>query len=278
MIAPPRVRFLPERPSTLGAVPAHDGQSWQEDALYEPYQRALNNDMEVDMPTAAKNSFEENWSTITNLMEMVGAGGSTTHPQSAARNRAALAFCITTWESYVEDALREASTYVADNCSAFSTLPKQVQRALVNAVVPQTVPNSKSISGKYPQDLADDGWRVLLKRLANEATEGGNFNTPKTKNVADLFVKWCGLDVTESWFWQNFARPGPANRLDESISLRGEIVHTGTKPDGINKNWIYTYGEKNIKKLVDKTDEALIRHVNGLCAKKATDVDAFGCH
>lgn len=228
------------------------------------------------MATEAKASFDENWSTITDLMGLVGPGGSTTHPQSAARNRAALTFCITAWEGYVEDAVREASTFLADKCASFASLPKPVRAALVNAVTPQSGPNTKSTSGKYPQDLADDGWRGLLKEFSKDATEGGNFNTPKTKNVADLFTKWCGIDVTDSWSWQNFAKPGPAKRLDESIGLRGDIVHTGKKPDGINKNWIVTYGDRNIKKLVEKTDDALIPHVNKLCGKSTGDSDAFG--
>lgn len=228
------------------------------------------------MPTAAKVSFDENWSTITDIQSLIGPDGTTSHSQSAARNRAALIFCITAWESYIEDLVREATDYIAEHCASFGELPKRVQKALVTAVTPQKGAGTPSGSGRYPQELADDGWRLLLRELAAEATEGSNFNTPKSANVSDLFTKWCGIDVTQHWYWQNFPLPGPAERLDESISLRGAIVHTGKKPSGINKNWISTYGEKNIRKLVDRTDENIIHHVNGICGNNRSEPFAFG--
>lgn len=217
------------------------------------------------MGTLAKQSFDENWSTITNLMSLVGPDGTTTHAQRAARNQAALIFCITAWEGYVEDLLKQASTYIATRCESFDQLPKKVQQALLNAVTPQTGPGSKSPSGSYPQHLADDGWRSLLIDLAARATEGSNFNTPKSKAVKELFEDWCGLDVTTAWSWQKFKAPGPSDRLDESIVIRGQIIHTGSKPSGLNANWIKTYGENNIRNLVDRTDAAVITHVSVLC-------------
>lgn len=227
------------------------------------------------MGTVAQRSFEDNWATIGHLLS-VGSGHPRTHEQIAAVNQASLVFCITAWEAYVEDVAREAAEYLARNCPSFDRLPKTVRKALVAEVTPRNGVDSATPSGKRPQHLADDGWRSLLPTFVTRATEGGSFNTPNTTNTRTLFTKWCGLDVTESWSWQRFMAPKAAERLDESISIRGEIIHTGQKPDGINRNWIDTYGERNIRQLVKKTDEALVAHVNTVCGTADAGADAFG--
>lgn len=217
------------------------------------------------MKTNASASFEDNWTTISNLMS-IGDEGTRTWPQRAAVNRAALIFIITAWESYVEDVVREVATLMSTHCDSFQSLPKPVQTSIVKNVTPEKGFNSATPSRRRAQDLADDGWRTLLKEFAFEATAEGSFNTPSTANVNKLFLNWVGIaDIADSWAWQGFQAPRAAQRLDETIQLRGEVVHTGGKPDGLNRNWIRTYGESNIRKLVDRTDAVVIEHVNEVC-------------
>ncbi len=228
------------------------------------------------MATQSKLSFEESWQSISALLALRGAdGGKRTHAQKAAQNQAALIFCITAWEAYVEDLAREAARYLAANCEKFGNLPKPVRNALSHAVTPLNGPNSRTPSGKFIHQITDDGWRDLLTTFVDDATNEGNFNTPSSKNVAELFKKWCGLDVTDSWYWKNFAAPSAAKRLDESIEIRGQIVHTGQKPKGLSVNWFYTYGESNICKLVERTDGALIAHINQVCGTENKE-ESFG--
>lgn len=218
------------------------------------------------MRTSAGDSFEENWKSITDLMT-IGEGVKRTQSQRAAVNKAALIFAVTAWESYVEDVLREGATLMAAHCPSFQDLPKSVRSSIITQVTPAKGPGSKSPSGKYPDSLADGGWRSLFRDFAIDATEGGNFNTPKTEAVQQLFKKWLGVDVTDSWSWQRFESPKAGDRLDETIVLRGSIVHTGSKPDGLNRNWINMYGESNIRKLVARTDDAVVEHVNKVCGQ-----------
>lgn len=75
------------------------------------------------MATNARISFEANWETIGHLLE-VGSDARRSQDQIAAVNRSALVFCITAWESYVEDMAQEAAAYIADNCATFSDLPQ----------------------------------------------------------------------------------------------------------------------------------------------------------
>lgn len=226
--------------------------------------------------TAAAKSFQENWQTITDLQTITGGRAGRTHAQSAAINKAALIFCITAWEGYVEDALREAARHLAENCPTYTELPKKVRQSLEKAVTPKSGYGSLTPSGRTIAEIAGDSWRVLLPILADEATEGSNFNTPKTRQVQTLFIAWCGVDVTDAWSWQRFKAPNAAERLDESISIRGKIIHTGEKPDGLHKAWIDTYGDRNIKKLVEKTDQVLISHVNDICGHEIGSAGSFG--
>lgn len=211
--------------------------------------------------TAARDNFDVNWKIVKELNDL----NASSHEQTAARNRAALVFCITAWETYVEDAVCEIASILATDLPSFQALPKKVQQTLVNKVTPEKGIGSKSPSGKYPADLADDNWRELLRELSFQATYRGNFNTPSSKAVKDLVSAWCGIDVTQRWAWRNTSSNDAAKRLDESISLRCDIVHTGVKPEGLNKNWIETYGMKNIGTLVRLTDEVLLEHVEVLC-------------
>jgi hypothetical protein len=228
------------------------------------------------MATEARASFEENWQTIRELVPKRGERGKGSHAMRAARNKAALVFCITAWEAYVEDLVREGTDYLALNCNSFSDLPRDVRKTLERAVTPLANQGGRTPSGRRPADLADDGWRRVLPELAIVATEGSGFNTPNSKHVAELFTKWCGVDVTAHWSWQRFPKPSAAERLDESIGLRGDIVHRGRKPEGLNKFWIETYGEHNIRRLVERTDAALIAHINSVCNGEMTGSPAFG--
>lgn len=227
------------------------------------------------MPTRARSKFEDNWQTVSNLMDLSG-GEATSHAHREARNKAALVFCITVWESYVEDVASEAIEFLAKNAKNFASLPPSVQETLNHAVTPK--PNNKYVDAHRtrPSSLADDGWRHLYVRLGHEATQGHNFNSPDSKNVRKLFKTWCGVDITQSWRWKGFALGKPAERLDHSIKARGSIVHTGQKPEGINKNWINTYGDINIRKIVECTENFLIGFINETCALDANSDGAFG--
>lgn len=229
------------------------------------------------MTTAARVSFEENWKTIADLESLrQSGGGPISHQQRAALNKAELVFCITAWEAYVEDAVREAASFLATNCKDYGSLPLGVRTALQIAVTPPSGLGSTSPSGRGVDALVDQNWRKLLEDLSLEATQGASFNTPRSEQVRKLFKKWCGVDVTTAWTWQGFKAPSAASRLDESIGLRGEIVHTGKKPDGLNKQWIETYGEKNITKLVEKTEGRLVKDINGICGLQPGAPGSFG--
>lgn len=179
-----------------------------------------------------------------------------------------MVFVVTIWEAYVEDLVVEAATHIAQHSIDFDALPRTLKRIITNGV-----------RGDPPKwivaDVAGEGWRKIVVQNAEQRAAGRDFNTPKTANVKDLVADAIGLDdVTSSWGWQKFAAPNPGDRLDETIEIRGDIVHTGRKPDGLNKAWIGTYGN-NIQKLVDKTDLAVRRHAMKVTGIAMADVAAI---
>lgn len=219
------------------------------------------------MATQARVSFEGNWETIGHLMAL-GEGVPRSRPQRSAQYQAALIFCVTAWEAYVEDVAREAAAYLSEVLPNPNSLPEVVRARLQQHAKSL---RAEGLWGRYERGLPSEIWRHVFREAVEEATEGHNFNTPSGKNVKWLFTEWLGVDVTEEWSWQRFKKPGPWYRLRETIELRGEIIHRGDKPKGMHKGWVYKYGEANIRLLVKHTDEAVIAHV-----KRLTGADGFG--
>lgn len=213
----------------------------------------------------AREAFDEDWESIEALLGLQAKEGATTHAQTAAKSKAGLIFLITAWEAYVEAAAREFAEFLAVNTPTFSELPRPVRRSIEKEVKRDLAGvNDRREDGRVlaPRDLADDGWREVFQYLVTAKTESRNFNTPNGESVKGLFRNWCGIDVTESWQWERFAKPAAMNRLDKAIDERGEVVHTGKKPDGMNTDRVEKYFGNTITRLVQKTDEALFKFAN----------------
>lgn len=214
--------------------------------------------------TESWQKFQTGQSIIRELVEIRESSTPTTHDQRAALNQSAMVFVVTIWEAYIEDVVMESANHLAQHTPKYDQLPKRV-RTLIESGVKAQKPKW------FVHEVAGDGWRDLVRRNADLLATGRQFNTPKAEKVENLFTDAIGLEnVTTSWGWQAFASPGPANRLDETIEIRGDIVHTGRKPEGLAKGWIDTYGN-NIRKLVDKTDLTVRSHAAKVTGFKMAD-------
>lgn len=210
--------------------------------------------------------FQDSNQTLAHLVELRAATAvPVSQAQRASLNKAGMVFIVTTWEAYVEDVAREAAEHIARHTASYADLPRPLKTIISDGVRRQNNPPWSAA------DIADDGWRELVTRNAYEKTHQGAFNTPSSTKVRKLFQDTTGLtDVTSSWGWQGFSAPGPAERLDETIEIRGEIVHTGGKPDGLAKGWLDTYGG-NVARLVDRTDLAVRAHACEVTGVPMTD-------
>lgn len=110
---------------------------------------------------------------------------------AAAVNRAVVIACVSAWEAYLEELLREAL-------------------AAVRAVT-------------RPTGAAD-----VLAGLAERAV--GRFNTPNPSNAKAMFADHLGLaDLPAAWSWQGSAPPRVRTRLDTAMQLRHRVAH-GVNP------------------------------------------------
>lgn len=210
--------------------------------------------------TASWTKFQESWTTIEHLKELrelTEYGVAVSHAKRESLNKAGMVFIVTTWEAYIEDVTREAADHIATHAKVFDDLPHDI-RSAISGGVRENPPKwqVKHVTG--------EGWRNVVRENAENLSVGSAFNTPSSEKVKELISKAIGLrDVTASWSWQGNAHPKPANKLDETIGIRGDIVHTGTKPEGLSKGWMTNYGG-NICRLVDRTDNAIRDHAYGV--------------
>lgn len=110
------------------------------------------------------------------------------HPdkQPEALKRSALVMAMTVWETYVEDRFKElVGSYLMGVKGS---------------------PVYQYIDGKVSNDLR-------------------YFHTPNSRNTKKLFEPILDRDVTEDWHWENFDPKRAREKLNEYISLRGDVVH-----------------------------------------------------
>jgi hypothetical protein len=109
----------------------------------------------------------------------------------AAINRAAVVSCVSAWESYIEELMRECL---------------QVLRPSVPPI---------------------DPWPALNAYVLGLL---GRFNTPKSANVVNLINNSLGLpDIHRFWAWPKCTSAQAVIRLDAVLDYRHEIAH-GVNP------------------------------------------------
>jgi len=89
-------------------------------------------------------------------------------------------------------------------------LPHDV-RSAINSYV------TKKGSSISPIDLCDEGWRDVYKQMTQDVID--DFNTPKVRQIKDLFSKHIGTTDSRIVGITNI------DRLDDFVRFRGEITH-----------------------------------------------------
>jgi len=106
-------------------------------------------------------------------------------------NRAAVVMCISAWEAYVEELVKE------------------------------------SVESFRPTAAANTLWQSIN---ADARSQVGRFNNPNVENVRKIFADTIGLqDVTAAWQWQNTTAQTARDRLTEAIKFRHQVAH-GVSP------------------------------------------------
>ena len=107
-------------------------------------------------------------------------------PELEVLKRAGLVMAMTAWETYVEDRVLEAAS----------------ERLRV---------------------VADSSISVFMQSKLDE--EIRRLHNPTSEKAIQLFRDYGGVDVTESWCWNNMDTKTVRDRLNQYIKLRGDVVH-----------------------------------------------------
>lgn len=62
----------------------------------------------------------------------------------------------------------------------------------------------------------------IRRRLDHEISR---LHNPTSEKVKKLFVEFLGVDITESWRWNNYSPKDARERLDKWLKMRGDAVH-----------------------------------------------------
>jgi hypothetical protein len=130
--------------------------------------------------------------------------------------RAAVILAVTTWETYIEDMLRER----------FNDLLGQATEPAALTGTFNHVAHAWLDEGPKPPDLAQwtgSGWRDVLRSRFEREVQA--LNTPNSANIRRLTQRYLGGDLTTSWKWPGVGFQQACRRLDAAIELRGRLAH-----------------------------------------------------
>jgi hypothetical protein len=140
----------------------------------------------------------------------------------AVLNRAVVVMCVSAWEAYIEELVREALI-------------------VLRPVTP-------------PLGL----WPVLNASIRGQL---GRFHTPNMENVRMLVSDAVGLqDIQYSWTWQNCTSPQAMQRLADAMTLRHQIAH-GVNPRPIVATFYASQLPDFFRRLARCTDRAVRDHL-----------------
>ena len=209
------------------------------------------------MPSAANIAFSEN---SKDVLELWSIRQGLTPPGLARKasvvNRTAVIFITACWESYIEDLAFEAFEFLLTNAATSAAIPIKVRTLATKSIFAQ-----KDASKVW--DIADSGWRTLLvAHKADIKTNWlGNFNTPKTPQVNGLYNELLGIGrLSDKWYWAGMSAKNAGDKLDEYISIRGDIVHRLTHAETVYKHWGKDY-LGHISKIVKCCEVAVSEHI-----------------
>lgn len=138
-----------------------------------------------------------------------------------ALNRAAVVLCVSAWEAYIEELVRES----------------------LEALRPPAPPLGL--------------WPALN---ASVRAQLGRFNNPGMDNVRQLISDVVGLpNVQHSWKWQNCTSAQAVERLATVMDLRHQIAH-GVNPRPVVQNFYAIQLREFFRRLGRCTDRAVRNH------------------
>jgi hypothetical protein len=217
------------------------------------------------VPSQARSDFNDNHADIERLIEiheeLAGAGPGYKHGVEVL-NKSAVVLTSAVWEAFCEDLASEAVDHLVAKLSDPAKLPKALRKRIASEL--ETDKDELAV-----WDLAKSGWKAVLKSRAQSIADerARALNTPKTRNIAELFEDAVGLSkVTSAWSWKGMNPAQAGEKLDRLVTLRGDIAHRSKAADKIKKSTATDFME-HVGRLVESTDNYVNNEIQKICGK-----------
>lgn len=203
------------------------------------------------MGSLARQAFVTNCEEVERLLEIHGhitPAGRGRKWKVEALHKATVVLLTAFWESFCEDLAAEGLHHLVEHGAA-DRLPKLLRKQVADEL-------TEEAHELAVWRLAGEGWRdVLTSRLAQMAEERNrNLNTPKSENINKLFMGTLGIkNVSHGWTWAKMPSDRAEKKLDDFITLRGDIAHRGTAAESVTKDVVTNY-YSHVKHLVEHTE------------------------
>jgi hypothetical protein len=168
---------------------------------------------------------------LMTIHEVFTEGAPGKPPNLEVIHKSAVVLVIACWEAYVEDLAKNAYEALMNAASTPRVFPYRVLTLASKRL-------SQDPDGRKVWQLAGEGWRDVLAAHRNEILERfiGRLNTPRPRQVDELFEQLLGLKgLSANWKWKKMANPTCIKKLDDLITLRGEIAHRVSASRSVTK-------------------------------------------
>lgn len=215
------------------------------------------------MPSKARIALDQNLKDVEDLLKLHEEKGGTGPGRRyglEVLNKSAVVLITSFWEAYCEDIAEEGLECIVAHAKTSDALPKEIKKVI-----------AKELKGDVNElaiwKISDDKWRAVLRSHLNALQEARNrkLNTPKHKNIDDLFESAIGLaNVSSKWTLSPKTKAEQARaKLDKFVELRGEIAHRGKAKTSVKKATVVDYLDF-IKQVAAKTGGAVNIHVKAI--------------
>lgn len=192
-----------------------------------------------EVPSDAAETLTTRMVDVDRLLEIhsdIGGAGRGRRIGVEVLNRSAVVLTTAVWEGYVEELAAASVEHLVECVAGPEALPDDLKK------IGKEI--KKDAHELAPWKLAGAGWKDYLReRLANYAQQDANgLNTPKHAQVDALFQRAIALpEVSAAWSWSNMKPKRARDKLDEMVTLRGDIAHGSGAARNVLRDDVITY-------------------------------------
>jgi hypothetical protein len=214
------------------------------------------------MASKARKAFDQSCLDIDRLLQIhgqLGGAAAGRRYQLEVLNKSAIVLITAIWEAYCEDIVSEGIQHIVTHSASADLLSKTIRKTIAKEL-------KADLNELAIWQIADNGWRAVLQsRLERlSAKRSRELNTPRTENIKVLFSDALGIDdISKAWKWAGMSSAQATKKLDQFITLRGEIAHRGAGQSSVTK-WNVQDFLNHVKQLVRKTGKQVNTHVKNM--------------